>query len=158
MGGGFPGGRGGMEGPPDMKAIVRWDSAQPIREATKKDAPEEEKGVYLISVTGMPMMQGRRRRGGDDAPENAEERRKAMAERMKESTRLERKGKDPMHASSVEFIEESQGGGMQFRFVSDDPPITLADKQVTFVTRMGPFELKVKFPLKEMMYRGQLAL
>jgi hypothetical protein len=43
-------------------------------------------------------------------------------------------------------------------FPHGNSPIQLADKEVTFTTRIGPMELKAKFALKEMLYHGQLAL
>ena len=43
-------------------------------------------------------------------------------------------------------------------FPREADPITLADKVVTLESRFGPFHLTVKFPLKEMMYNGALAL
>jgi hypothetical protein len=36
--------------------------------------------------------------------------------------------------------------------------ITLDDKTVTFVTKLGPIDVKVKFTLKDMVYQGKLAL
>ncbi|MCW5981367.1 MAG: hypothetical protein KIT09_25000 [Bryobacteraceae bacterium] len=110
---GFPGGGGmggpgiggpGMGGPPPVKAVVRWDSALPIREVMHKQDDAAAAEAYLVSVIGMPMMSGRPRRGGERG-EDTEERRKAMAERVRAATRLERKGKDPIYADSVEFIE-----------------------------------------------------
>ena len=37
-------------------------------------------------------------------------------------------------------------------------PITIADKVVTLESRFAVFHLSIKFPLKEMMYKGELAL
>jgi hypothetical protein len=37
-------------------------------------------------------------------------------------------------------------------------PIQVADKIVILESRFAPFYLSVKFPLKDMMYKGQLAL
>jgi hypothetical protein len=37
-------------------------------------------------------------------------------------------------------------------------PIQVADKLVTLESRFGPFHLSVKFPLKAMIYKGELAL
>jgi hypothetical protein len=34
----------------------------------------------------------------------------------------------------------------------------LADKLVTLESRFGVFQLSVRFPLKDMMYKGELAL
>ena len=56
---------------------------------------------------------------------------------------------------SVEIAQTS--GSIMFYFPRD-PAITLADKEVVFVTRMGPLALKAKFPLKNMVYQGKLDL
>ena len=37
-------------------------------------------------------------------------------------------------------------------------PITPANKEITFTTKMGPLEIKAKFTLKDMMYKGKLGL
>jgi hypothetical protein len=37
-------------------------------------------------------------------------------------------------------------------------PITTEDKQVTFVTKVGPLEVKCKFTLHDMLYHGNLEL
>jgi hypothetical protein len=37
-------------------------------------------------------------------------------------------------------------------------PIQLTDKVVILESRFAPFHLSVKFPLKDMMYKGELAL
>ena len=37
-------------------------------------------------------------------------------------------------------------------------PISLADKEVIFLTRIGPLQLKVKFVVKDMQYHGQVSL
>jgi hypothetical protein len=37
-------------------------------------------------------------------------------------------------------------------------PITVADKLVTLESRFAVFHMSVKFPLKDMMFKGELAL
>jgi len=37
-------------------------------------------------------------------------------------------------------------------------PITPADKVVTLGSRFSVFHLSIKFPLKDMLYKGELAL
>jgi len=43
-------------------------------------------------------------------------------------------------------------------FPRGENPIQVADKAVTLKSRFAPFHLSVKFPLKDMMYKGELAL
>ncbi len=88
-----------------------------------------------------------------------EERRRVMQERLKDATRLERKGKDPIGPDRVETGQSSDGTArMIFLFPKTSQPIEPGDKEVTFVTQMGPLGVKAKFVLKEMMVKGQLAL
>ena len=83
--------------------------------------PDSTAGHYLISVSGLPMMGaggGRGMRGGGMPPPqqfqvgapqqqgppgqmDPQERQRMMQERLKESTRLERKGKDPIAPDQV---------------------------------------------------------
>jgi hypothetical protein len=157
MGGRGGGGMGDAEmaaRAPQFKALVRWETALPVVEATKKQLPGEAAEFHLISVSGMPMMGmgGRGARAG--GPQDAAERRREMFERLKESTQLQRKGKDPIYPSRLGQAQ----GGMLFAFARDFQPIKIEDKEVTFLSRMGPMELKVKFALKDMVYNGQLTL
>jgi hypothetical protein len=169
-GGGMPGGRGGgpgmggpvgggpgIEGPGgpggpggaqlQLKAIVRWETAAPIRDASKRQFPRDPTGSYVLSVSGLPRMRRGPGEGGDRSRE--------MSEGLRETTVLQRKGRDgvaPVHT------EAEPDGTLLFYFSNDADPVSLDDKEVVFRTKMGPLELKVKFVPKEMRYRGKLAL
>ena len=91
---------------------MRWESAQMIIDAAKRQRSIEAQTYYILSATGMPMMGQGRGQGGQEkktAP-SAEERRNAMVARMKESTMLERKGKDPIYPERVEILETNNVG------------------------------------------------
>ncbi len=45
-----------------------------------------------------------------------------------------------------------------FLFPKGSQPIEAADKEVTFITAMGPLGVKAKFALKDLMVKGQLEL
>lgn len=176
MGGGGMGGGGGAPSMPQVKATVRWETAAPLLQTGRSKFPEDAiAGHYLISVTGLPgggMGRGRRGggppvqqfQGGQGQPGqpgmmDPEERRRAMQERLKEVTRLERKGKDPIAPDRVETGQAGDGTTrMVFLFPKTSQPIEPGDKEVTFVTQMGPFGVKAKFPLKDMMVKGKLEL
>ncbi|MSV36404.1 MAG: hypothetical protein EXQ47_12530 [Bryobacterales bacterium] len=141
--------------PPQFKALVRWESAMPVSEAMRKQPPAEAEEFHVISVSGMPMMgAGRRGQAAAGGPADEAERKREMLERMKESTQLQRKGKDPIYPAKVAQAQ----GGLIFAFARDFQPIKLEDREVTFLSKMGPMELKVKFALKDMVYNGQLTL
>ena len=145
---------------------MRWESAEPVYQARKTQLPPEAKDHYIITVSGLPMMGGgmggpggMQRRGegkqGGGPDVDPEARRKMMQDRLAESTRIERKGKDPIHPDNL-MLGQNQPI-IIFYFPHTSQPIVIADKEVTFITRMGPMEVKVKFPLKEMVYKGKLS-
>jgi hypothetical protein len=156
-----------------MEATVRWESAAPIVEAEKKQPYPEAKEFYIISVSGLPLLggpppggppQGERpdassgdtERKGPPAP--TAEQRKAMIGALKQSSALQRKGKDPILAGRVGELEGRDTPALLFFFPRPGDPIALSDKEVTFSTRVGPLQLKVKFVLKDMQYHGQVSL
>jgi hypothetical protein len=174
---GFPGGGGGQPGgggrPTDggerrqFNGTVRWESALPVQEALHIGADDEKPNpdfakYYVIHLVGdLPPARGRRRGSNsddadsdnDDSDQN--ERRLQM---FKQDTRLERKD-GPVKLEKVEEGSRvgSRGPGIYFYFSRLDD-ISMDDKQVTFSTKMGPMEIKAKFTLKDMRYKGKLAL
>jgi hypothetical protein len=162
-GGGMGGPGGGMEPP---KIIVRWESAEPVREALKRvESPaagqlaEWAKDHYVISTSGMSMMRpaGPGPGGPDGRPQPDAGRMEQMQQRMREATSLKVKGKDPIAPVRIETIET--GGGMLTVFLFPrGAAITPADKEVTFETALGPMAIKSKFNLKDMQYQGRPAL
>ena len=168
-----------------MKVTVRWESAQPMFDGTKRERAQESTTHYIVSVTGLrlggmmgggrPGMGGpggpgsggpggpggarsdRKGKGGDEggAPE---ERRSAIFDRMKENTTLERKGKDAIHPDRIQPVQTNQGMITVFMFPRTGQPIVLDDKEVTLHQKMGPMDWKAKFALKDMVYNGKLEL
>jgi len=154
------GGRSGTAGNPppsggksnSWNAIVRWESALPVREALKTPKTAEAEENYMIALigdipgAGVPL--------DDDDP--AERQQKLSF--LKETTRLERKD-DPLELQRVKIPPRTpqSPSGTLFYF-SRVFPITLQDKQITFVTKVGPLEVKCKFTLRDMVYRGNLEL
>jgi hypothetical protein len=165
MGGGMGGGRGmggggvGQErdggewggGSQNLHALVRWESAAPVTAAEKKSAPAEAAQSYVISVTGLPARQ-------NNANDEDNDRAGRMSAMIKQYTSLDRKGKDPISPDHVDFMEDVDGGTWRFSFPRAGNPITVDDKDVTFLTKIGRTSLKAKFALKDMMYKEQLAL
>jgi len=149
--GGPPGG-GGMGGPgeggmPALQAIVRWESAAPIRVARKAAALPANQ--YVISVTGLPMAP----RGNGNQPDRPE-----LLGRVAAMTDLERKGKESIPCSRVEMSRGEDSNRVIYYFDPGSTPISPQDKEVTFNTKMGPVQVRAKFTLKEMTFEGKLAL
>jgi hypothetical protein len=141
-----------QDGPQRFKATVRWDSALPIREAMHVKPSKDFDQTYIIAVTGdLPDMG--RIVGADGQTLDA-----ARLESVKQFTRLERKG-SPILLSRMAATPDGypSGGGTLFYFERRDP-ILAEDKQVIFVTRVGAYEVKARFNLKDMLYHGKLEL
>jgi len=167
MGGGgrgMGGGRRGGEGPMGMtyKATVRWESAKPIQAALKTPLPEGLTGAYVISVSGVPILQqGRHRADGDETDSTVSKGvSDQVLDRIKNLTYLEPKGKSPAQPSVVEkgYLSSSGSPTLLFGFPREVLPLTVDDREVAFTTKLGAIEIKTKFNLKDMMYRNELAL
>jgi|HubBroStandDraft_5_1064220.scaffolds.fasta_scaffold69718_2 hypothetical protein len=145
-------GRGGAapdtaSDPGTFRAMVRWESSKPIKTAQKSRAADGDAGFYILALIGeIPDFA----RPSDEETTEAREQRVAM---LREFTRLERKGGGPIY---LERLEPGANGTL-FYFSRFDP-ITPANKEITFTTKMGPLEIKAKFTLKDMLYKGKLEL
>jgi hypothetical protein len=142
-------------GAPAVQLQVIWQSSLPVKQAQVKrkygsEAANAEEGkkylaqedkAYVISVQ-MPQM-GRGMGAGTPS----------MKEALKESSSLNVKGKEPIKPSQVDV----QGPMVMFVFPKATP-ITLDDKEVELVTKLGRDQIKCKFELKHMVIDGKLAL
>lgn len=137
--------------PGHYQAIVRWESALPIREANHNELKDDPAANYILSVIGdVPMLGG----GGNDETDSEFQQRLEM---LKEYTKLEKKG-DPIYLVKIGRLKGPPAkSGTLFYFERNDL-IRLADHQVTFVTKLGPIGVKCKFPLHDMVYQGKLEL
>jgi hypothetical protein len=76
---------------------------------------------------------------------------------FKQYTKLEKKG-DPIYLVKIGYLNgPAATSGTLFYFERNDL-ITLGDRQVTFVTKLGPNDVKAKFTLRDMTYLGKLEL
>jgi hypothetical protein len=124
------------------KAIVRWQSALPIRQALKSKSAEGIADFYILAVVGDLAMAD---------PDADEAQRESRLDMMKQYTKLDKHG----GAIPLAKVEPVKKVGTLFYFPRSEP---IKDGQVTFTTKMGPVEVKCKFTVKEMMYRGKLEL
>jgi len=98
----------------------------------------------------------RQREGGPQV--DPDQMRKRMMERMKESTFLSRRGKEPLRLERVETNSRDGASIFLFFFPRGDSPIAPDDGDLTFATTFGPMEVKAVFPSKNMVYHGKLEL
>jgi hypothetical protein len=147
-------GTGAGDGPSNVgkyQSIVRWESALPVREANHNQSKDDPAANYILNVIGDLPMLGRR---GNDENEAEFQQRLDM---LKQYTKLEKKG-DPIYLVKVAYQPGPPAtSGTLFYFERNDL-ISLHDGQVTFVTKLGPLDVKCKFPLKDMVYHGKLEL
>jgi hypothetical protein len=167
MGGGGRGSGGGRRGngnpaPLSYRATVRWESAKPIQAALKTPLPEGLASAYVISVSGVPILEPGRQHSDDGDTESTVSKGLSdeVLDRIKNLTYLEPKGKSPAQPSVVRKGSVGSTGTptLLFGFPRDVVPLTPDDREVVFTTKLGAIEVKTKFNLKDMMYRNELAL
>jgi hypothetical protein len=159
-GGGMGGGRrgGGQQPVQTYRGTVRWESAKPIMEALKTPLPDAFADRYVISVSGIPLPNSRRGSRDDDDNDSNSDSTRDILDRLKSLSSLEPKGKVEAQAGVVQQQSTAGLGSILFGFSKDILSLKPEDKEVTFSTQFGRVEIRTKFNLKEMMYRGDLAL
>ena len=143
---------GSSSGPPakiTWKAMVRWESALPVRAAMKKSALKDVSDFYVLNLIGN--LPSAIPAGGGPNEEQA-------LSYLKQSTVLQHKG-DEVHLERVAPIAENlySEAGTLFYF-SRKLALMPEDREATFLTKIGPLDVKCKFTLKDMLYRGKLEL
>ena len=100
---------------------------------------DRTESLYLVTIVGVPARFSR------------------ALQNVKAETFLKRGGKTAI--APEEAIGQQAGATLilAFGFPRTDA-ITLQDKEVEIVTKLGPVEVKKKFSLKEMVFHGQLEL
>jgi hypothetical protein len=137
--------------PAEWKAIVRWESALPLREALKAPPSPDIEKFYILNMVGDVPSVGA-------TPDEDATQRKARFETLKQVTKLEHKG-DEILLSRVEVAPRNDLtlAGTLFYF-SRGLALKPGDKQAIFSTKLGPIDVKCKFTLRDMMYHGNLEL
>ena len=143
---------------PSVTAIIRWQSAKPVKQALLKakygaeveTMPQVKEIVdriethYVIALTNLPRSISRL----DPAQ---------VQKALKDITALAVKGRDLMHPEVIQLLPGEQSASLFFAF-SRAKAITMDDKEVEFSTHIGPMKFKKKFKLQEMVFDGKLEL
>ncbi len=137
-----------------FRVLARWESAKPVRLAGGPELPEGTARFYAIRLRGMPLLPPPKGRGGESAPNPNQ----GMLEAIKQSSRLERRDKAAIPCAHLLTGSGESATELLLFFERGTDPITVGEKAVTLESRFGPFHLSVKFTLKDMMYKGALAL
>jgi hypothetical protein len=137
--------------PAAWKAVIRWDSALPLRLALKATPSPDIEKFYILNMVGDVPSIGA-------TPDEDESQRAARFETLKQVTKLEHKGDEILLSRvAVSPRTDLSLAGTLFYF-SRALALRPEDKQATFSTKLGPIDVKCKFTLRDMMYRGNLEL
>jgi hypothetical protein len=142
-------------GPGRGHIIVRWESAAPLRDARKTRLPAEFAGHYVVSVEGIDPSMLMRPNLKEEAPKemSLEE----QAARLKEGATLELRGKDSLPAGAINSTGRFDKVWW-FGFSRELLPVTAADRDLAFAIKSGAVRFRADFTIKEMNYKGALAL
>lgn len=169
MGGGRPGGSTAS----NYKGTVRWESAQPIRDALKDPLPEAFAKHYVIAVRDIPYLPTRRQQqSSQQNPDDTDQDTPKLSrpdsdsnnglskqnlDDLKQLTTLDPKGKE---GAQPGVVQQMTPGGTYFLFGFSKEFLDFGkkDHELEFTTRLGRLIVKAKFDPSEMIYHGQLAV
>jgi len=138
-----------------FRVLARWEAAKPVRLAGGPEIPEVAGQFYVIRLRGLPLMPPPKVKPGQTAPNPNE----GMLEAIKQGSFLERKDKPAIRCAHLFTGSGDQVNEVLLFFPrGGDDAITLADKLVTLESRFAAFHVSIKFPLKEMVFQGELSL
>lgn len=157
-----------------MSALIRWESAQPVQQAEARlkslnapsdskpadgqaDAKQETKASdhYVVAVIGLRAPGSRYRNNDDDSDRSSTS--SQSRDQLMTYTQLVIKNKAPIGPDDVKINNANGQNEIEF-FFPKTSPITAADKEVTFQTRIGNQKVENKFELKKMTRNGKLEL
>jgi len=141
--------------PVQFRVLARWETAKTVRLAGGPEVPELTGQFYVIRLRGLPLMPPPKVKPGESAPADPNE---GMLQAIKAGSRLERAGKAPVPCEHLFTGSGNASTEVLLFFTRVSDPITIADKVVTLESRFAMFHLSIKFPLKDMMYQGELTL
>ena len=143
--------------PLQFRVLARWESAQPVRLAGGPEipvVPELAGEYYVIRLRGLPLMPPPKVKPGEIAANPNE----GILQAIKQGSRLERKDKPAIPCAHLFTGSGDAAMEVLLFFPHGTDPITPSDKLVTLESVFNLFHLSIRFPLKEMMYKGELAL
>lgn len=140
--------------PLQFPVLARWESAKPVRLAGGPELPELTGQFYVIRLRGLPLMPPPKGKPEDVAPNPNE----GMLQAIQRGSRLDRKDKPGIPCDHLFTGSGDASTEVLLFFPRGADPIQVADKVVTLESRFAPFHLSLKFPIKDMIYKGELAL
>jgi hypothetical protein len=139
-------------GATDTSVVISWRSALPLKQALvrsqiglggtvtpqARELLDHKETGYVVSVDGLPA-----KLAGSTA-------------NIRVETSI--KAGDKPRVGPEEGLAQPSGDTLVLAFVFPRTPIGLEDKTVEFVTRVGAYEIKGIFNLKEMVFHGRLEM
>jgi hypothetical protein len=122
---------------PVTEVTVIWASAKPLQDALHNSFPADFANHYIIGVNDLSADQGGRKVDLENLAAN-----------------LKIRGKDSVDAVGNLRTRDT----IIFAFSKELLPLAVADKEAMFTLDANEFSVKVRFDLKEMIYRGKLAV
>jgi hypothetical protein len=112
-----------------QEATVVWASARPLVDVLKTHFPPDFANHYVISISNLPLPPGA-------------------------TASLQAKGKESLGAGLIDNIKS----GSIFGFTKELLPLSAGDKEAIFSLSSDRYSIRARFDLKEMVYRGELAV
>lgn len=131
---------------PKFPGVVRWMTAKPMALALKFKLPPDLEHYYVIGVSGLPVISGHGE--GADGTDSFDA--------LKEVTYLQVKGQDSAQPGIIKE-DPNDTSTILFGFLHQFLDLSKA-KTATFTTVMGPLNVKAKFDLTRMKYKGEMAV
>ena len=122
---------------PVSEVTVIWASAQPLLDALKSRFPSDFANHYVIGINDLPTTEGGRKVNTDSMVAT-----------------LHARGDKSVDAGGILPTRDT----ILFAFSKELFPLNIADKEVLFELETNQYSIKCRFELKEMMYRGKLAV
>lgn len=146
------------------EVTIQWQSALVVRMAAAKKAGDAVEAAsfkpldeYVIAVIGLPITAvGGPAASADNNNTLTPEQEQRVEEHVKSAASILRPGHEALKPIKIE-LDQGKDGRMLIHFMKTDP-IKASDKTAEFRLAMDHAELRKKFPLKEMEYRGKLEL
>jgi hypothetical protein len=129
--------------PLTAQGVVIWESAQVILDARRKVLPKEFNNHYALSIGGIPLH---------------EVRDEQLFDQLRQFTSLQPNDQPPVQPGTVQKMPGTGGAAVLVGFSKDVLELSADDKTIQFVTQVGRIVLKCKFDIKEMRYKGRVAL
>jgi hypothetical protein len=154
-GAGNLGGGSFMAPPRRTRLTVRWASALPVKLALQRNQSSEagaisspqpedaaEEPYYRIAVAGLPFEFTAVLGSAAD---------------LQDVTWLRPRNREPFHPVGVRLLDDGDRLTLEFTFARTEN-LSVADREVEFVTQLGGSTVKRTFRLRDMMFAGGLAL